>query len=325
MVGTDGRLLAAPDGAGSGPPAAGQRLSWDDIPSFVRGEIESALGSSVVSAVTQPGGFSPGVAARLVTADGTRAFVKAISSDPNPDSPEFHRREARNTAQLPAHAPAPRLLWSYDDGEWVVLLLEDVDGWHPAMPWEADELTRVLAALSDLAVALTPAPFDAPAIAELLAPLFTGWRSFAAAGTDPDGWAGSYVAELAELEAGWSAGTGGDTLLHTDLRADNILLTPDRVVIIDWPSAAVGAAWIDLLAMLPSVAMQGGPDPWTVFDTHPVSRDADAVTAVLAGLAGYFVWGATQPPPPGLPTLREFQHAQGVQALRWLGKRTGWR
>jgi hypothetical protein len=78
--------------------------------------------------------------------------------------------------------------------------------------------------------------------------------------------------------------------------------------------------------MLPSVAMQGGPDPWTLFDAHPVTHGADgnAVTAFLAGLAGYFVWQASQPEPPGLPTLREFQRAQGEQALRWLEHRTGW-
>jgi aminoglycoside phosphotransferase (APT) family kinase protein len=289
--------------------------------------VERALGAPVASAVSQPGGFSPGAAARLITTDGRRAFVKAISSDPNPDSPRLHRQEARVTAQLPPGAPVPRLLWSYDDGEWVLLLLEDIEGWHPAMPWRSDELARVLAALADLSVALTPAPFAAPSIRESLDAMFTGWRSFVSAGAKPDdAWAARHVAELASVESSWADGAAGSTLLHTDLRADNLLLTHDRVVVVDWPGACVGAAWIDLLAMLPSVAMQGGPAPWTVFDAHVVSRDADAgaVTAVLAGLAGYFAWGATQPPPAGLPTLRVFQAAQAVEALRWLEQRTGW-
>jgi aminoglycoside phosphotransferase (APT) family kinase protein len=173
---------------------------------------------------------------------------------------------------------------------------------------------------------LTPAPFDAPPIRERLYDMFTGWRSFVASGTGLDGWAGRRLHELAALEEDWAEGATGPTLLHTDLRADNMLLTPDRVVIVDWPWASIGAAWIDLLAMLPSVAMQGGPEPWTLFDAHPVSQGADpgAVTAVLAGLAGFFVWGAIQLPPPGLPTLREFQRAQGVHALQWLEHRTGW-
>jgi hypothetical protein len=35
-------------------------------------------------------------------------------------------------------------------------------------------------------------------------------------------------------------------------------------------------------------------------------------------VAGYFAERSTLPAPPGLPTLREFQHAQGVEALAWL-------
>lgn len=297
------------------------------MPPDVRHAVEDALGAGVARAETQPGGFSPGVAARLTTVDGGRAFVKAISSHPNPDSPDFHRREARNAAGLPVDAPVPRLLWTYDDGDWVVLLFEDVDGSHPFLPWRDDELSRVLAAVADLGFALTPSPIDAPPVTASLAPLMTGWRAFASAGPPPpDGWAARHLGDLVDLERRWADGASGSTLLHTDLRADNILLTGDRVVFVDWPWACVGAAWIDLATMLPSVAMQGGPDPWTVFDAHEVARDAHdgAVTAFIAGLAGYFVWGATQPPPPGLPTLREFQRAQGEHAVRWLRHRTGW-
>ena len=47
---------------------------------------------------------------------------------------------------------------------------------------------------------------------------------------------------------------------HGDLRADNILLTQDGVVIVDWPGASVGAPWVDMLGMAPSVVLEGGPD-----------------------------------------------------------------
>jgi hypothetical protein len=38
----------------------------------------------------------------------------------------------------------------------------------------------------------------------------------------------------------------------------------------------------------------------------------------LAGLAGFFIDAARQPPPVGLPTLRAFQRAQGQAVLSWL-------
>src|SRR5581483_4651284 len=100
-------------------------------------------------------------------------------------------------------------LSTFDDGEWVVLLFEDIDGAHPVVPWRDDELARVLAALHDLGVALTPSPVEAPSIEVALEPLLTGWRSFASAGTAPkarggtapEGWAGRHLDDLAALEA----------------------------------------------------------------------------------------------------------------------------
>ena len=77
--------------------------------------------------------------------------------------------------------------------------------------------------------------------------------------------------------------------------------------------------------MAHSVAMQGGPHPWTVFESHPVSRDVppERLQPLLAALAGFFLYRATLPPPPGLSTLREFQRAQGVEALAWLKRSLG--
>src|SRR5215218_2300507 len=267
-----------PERVGRGvPPATGRRLDWVDVPGWLRGEVEERLGGRVVEAVTQPSGFSPGLAVRVRLGDGRRVFVKAVGPEPNPDSPGIHRAEARAMAVLPRSAPAPRMLWSLDRDGWVALAFEDVDGVHPTLPWRPGELARVLAMVADLA-------------------------------------------------AGWPAAARGPTLLHVDLRTDNLLLTPTRVVAVDWPWACVGAARVDLLVLLPSVTMQGGPDPEATFAAHPVAAGADprAVTAALAAWAGFLVEGSRQPPPPGLPTLRAFQLGQGQVALDWLRRRTGW-
>ncbi len=307
------------------PPARGERLPWDALPGTVRRGIEERLRSPVVDAETQHGGFSPGVAARLQLEDGRRAFAKAVGPERNPDSPEFHRREARVAAALPPETPAPRLLFSLDEQGWVALVFEDVDGHEPRLPWQPDELVRVLDALGDLAETLTPAPIAAPPVEEALDELFHGWRTLASDAESVDSWAAEHVDKLCALEAAWAAAAAGETLLHCDVRADNILLTSERVVLVDWPHACVGAPWIDLLAFLPSVAMQGGPHPWVLFESHPVGRDVppERLQPVLAALAGFFLQRSTLPPAPGLSTLREFQRGQGVAALAWLRRSLG--
>jgi Ser/Thr protein kinase RdoA (MazF antagonist) len=297
--------------------------------------MEQKLGSAVETALSQPTGFSPGVAARLRLADGQRLFAKAVGSVPNPDTPAIHRREARIVAALPLTAPVPRLVATYDEGEagWIVLVFEEVAGWHPAQPWRSDELDRVIAALGQLATMLTPSPLE-PAVvgraSERFATHICGWRQLRdehpSQLAELDAWSQRHLAALVELEALAPAAVAGETLLHFDTRADNLLLTDDQVWFVDWPHACVGAAWVDVVGFAPSVAMQGGPPPEEVLARYVASRtaDPDAITAAIAAMAGYFTHRSLQPPPPGIPTVRAFQAAQGVVARQWVAQRTGW-
>jgi aminoglycoside phosphotransferase (APT) family kinase protein len=287
------------------------RVDWGQLPAELRGWVVAALGGRVAEARSQAGGFSPGAACRLRLEDGRRAFCKAVSASANPESPVMHRREAQIAAALPPDVPAPRFIASYDDGEWVGLLFADVDGRPPAQPWRADELDQVLGAIAVLHDRLTPSPLSSvPVIADMHAANFTGWRSLAAdsgasarplPGVRPwqDPWSRRHLHRLAELEAGWPEAAAGNTLLHDDLRADNMLITADGVRFVDWPHACAGVAWFDVAAFAP--------------------------TAVVAAVAGYFTYQATLPPPPGLPAIREFQEAQGAPARAWLQRLTGWK
>jgi aminoglycoside phosphotransferase (APT) family kinase protein len=315
----------------------GNRLLWADLPTPIRDLVEAQAGGRVVAATSQPGGFSPGLASRLLLADGRRVFAKAVSPARNPDSPDFHRREALVLSALPAATPTPRLLWSGELADWVVLIIEDVVGRSPAQPWRPDELDRVLVALAGMAATLTPNPVDGVAhMTDDFDDTFDGWRRLAEAldrGTDAGGlvegaeldpWVAAHLDRLVDLEFGWpEAVASGQTLVHCDVRADNLLLTESGVVVVDWPNAAVGPPWIDLLFMLPSGIMHGLPDPEVIWRDFPPARDADphAVTTILTALTGYFVYRSLTPPPHNLPTVRAFQAAQGRAALGWLRRR----
>jgi hypothetical protein len=137
----------------------GRRISWRQVPEHVRSAVEASLGSDVVEAVTQEGGYSPGAAVRVRLACGGRAFVKALGVDLHPASVGLYRNEAETMRHLPADLPVARLLDVYDDGDWVALVYEDVEGRHPEIPWRSDELDRVAGAIADLGAALDPSPW----------------------------------------------------------------------------------------------------------------------------------------------------------------------
>ena len=185
--------------------------------------------------------------------------------------------------------------------------------------------------MEELAETLTPSPLPASVVGAA-GDRFLGLRSWRRLRDDHpsrldgvDEWSRRHLETLVAIEDSVADALDGDTLLNYDVRADNILLTQGRTWFVDWPHACVGPPWLDVVAFAPSVTMQGGPPPEEVVSRHSAYRaaDPDAVTAAVAELAGFFTHQAAQPPPPGLPTLRAFQDAQGAIAREWLARRTG--
>ncbi|WP_459714086.1 aminoglycoside phosphotransferase [Actinophytocola sp. KF-1] len=299
--------------------ASGVRIGWGDLPGSVRRAVEGILGGAVVEVVSQSGGFSPGSADRVRTADGRRAFVKAVSSAQNPHSPGLHRREAVIAAALPDGAPTSTLLGTHDDGDWIALVFADVDGRHPDWDDPAD-VTAARTALAAMARALTPCPVDVRTARDLLEPDFTGWhrlRDDPPAHLDP--WIVAHLDELCRLAEHGLDAIAGDTLVHLDVRADNLLIGDDgTVTVVDWPHACRGAAWLDTLLLLINIRLHGGHT-----DLNMVDAEHDDAVGALAGFGAFFADAARHPAPPGLPSLRAFQQAQADVVVSWLREVSG--
>lgn len=314
----------------------GSRLAWQQLPAGLRSRIEEILGDPVVGAASQPGGFSPGSADRVVTATGRRAFVKTADARANAQSADIHRSEATVLGLLPDGLPVARLLGTVDDDGWVALVLTDVDGRHPHLPWLPEERDHVLDALAGLTRVPLPGPVAAAftPLPDAMAEMFTSWP-----GVRPDvplplpadlaGWVRAQLGRLHEAATSTLPALAGDRLVHVDVRADNLLLRPDgSVVVVDWPWAAVGAGWFDAVSLLVNLRLYDPGRPVEL--SHPAYAGATPadVDGVLAGLAGFFTTAALLPPPPGLPTLRAFQAEQAVVTLallreRWTGQGDG--
>ncbi|MFK4086409.1 aminoglycoside phosphotransferase family protein [Kribbella sp. NPDC020789] len=297
--------------------AAGVRLPFEKVPAAVRAWVERALGSAVVSATTQQGGFSPGVAARLVTASGRRAFVKTVGTALNPKTPSLFRNEITAVQAIGSLPSAPRLLDVYDDGDWVGLLFEDIQGRLPAHPWEQYDVDRVLDALASLTDALDPSPWpDAPVCAIRSRDFLSRWDLVLAEGLAVPDWLSGRVEELAELSRlALAVLAEGKALAHWDLRADNIILTDDRVVFVDWAHPALAPRWADTVIL--QADMRSSPV------RLPALPDDPAITGFIAAIGGGQWWGAAQEAPPGLPTIRAWQREQALVHLDWVRERLG--
>ena len=304
--------------------ATARRLEWPFLPSNLRSYIERKCGSPVREAISQTSGFTPGFASVLVCEDGSRHFVKAASVKAQRLFADSYREEARKLTALPASVPAPRLLWHLDD-DWVALGIEYVAARAPHRPWQLPDLDALLDALEQSADALTPPPaaLTLDEAVDDFAPMLAGWPSIHDTRTDLDP---AHLVEAEALARRYAEVCSGDTLVHTDIRSDNVLIDSDgRAWICDWNWPVRGCSWFDSFAAL--IGPRGeGIDVERILATRRLLRDVDAEAfdINLALYVGFFFFQATQPVPPTSPHLRDHQRWQGEVCWDWLAERRGW-
>ncbi|MGP9845173.1 phosphotransferase family protein [Brachybacterium sp. 107] len=285
------------------------RLTWTDFPDPLRERLEGLLGGTVVSTTSCRGGFSPSSAEILSSQAGRRLFVKAVRESDNPGSMTLNRAEAAALAAIPASAPVQPLVDAFAHEDWFVLVTEVAPGALPAEPWTGEQLDQVLAALDALQAATTPCPVPGlRSVAETLGPDLLGFDRVAEdLPTDLHPWIAERLDMLREAARRGIDALDGDTLCHSDVRADNILLTTEgEVSLVDWAWASRGSRIADALQLLASV-----PDPDgtlgvndrvdAVLDRHGLPRQVG--TDVLTGILAFFVDAARLPHAPSLPLI----------------------
>jgi hypothetical protein len=327
------RATAIPRAVADGRVPRGKRPEWKTVPESVRQNIETQLGSRVIRAVNQAGGFSPGLAARVELANGERAFVKAIDAEAYPLSATHYRHEITGAAQLPMRDDIANYRFGFERDGWIALGVDDVDGFSPTAPVSRELAFKVLQASSSLSTELSPSPLEGlPTMRQQLSRIFRGWRTLAGEETTnvtllP--WARRNLDRLAEAESKWEYYAEGNSLVHGDLRFDNVVIErgTNNVVFVDWAFAGTGPAWFDAVNRLGSLMMNTGLKGDELIAMHPAARAAkpEALNAVVIAVAGCFAANVGTPSPPGLPAVRQFQTEQLKALVPWLAQRTGWR
>jgi hypothetical protein len=212
-------------------------------------------------------------------------------------------------------------------GAGTVLETEHVAGRMPERPWTPSDLDAALDALEVVADVLTPVPagLELPTFDDDHGGFVAFWDDLRA---DPPALPGfaEHLEEAAALAATGAAGRAGDTLVHGDLRDDNVLLREDgTAVFCDWNFPTRGAAWLDTVMLM--IGPRGdGLDVDAVLADRRLTRDVPAadVDALIALITGYFLRQSTEPVPPTSPYLRRFQRWQGDVCWTWLAERRAW-
>jgi Phosphotransferase enzyme family len=247
------------------------------------------------------GGFTP-ASRRLVTlADGRSAFAKGATTD----STEGWLRAEHNVYTHLRGSFIPRLLGWDDSGERPVLLLEDLSNarWPP--PWEAGDEALVMAALEEVHAASPP-----PGLPGSETEFRSGWPEIVAdpgpllsLGLVSEAWLKGNLPVL--QEASGRARLAGDSLVHFDIRSDNLCFRDGRAVILDWNWASLGDPAFDAQFWLPSLVLEGG--------TPPIEMEPE----YAAWLVGFFGARAGLPGFPDAPGVRPIQLAQLEVVLPW--------
>ena len=124
-----------------------------------------------------------------------------------------------------------------------------------------------------------------------------------------------------EGEAAKQRTSSGDALLHTDIRSDNVLLTPDGgTVFLDWGWTCNGAPWLDLLLFALWVNTEGGADAEPLVRGHPLTREVPpgSIDAIMLAAAGNYWWLSLRSASPG---ARDHQRRHALAIVRWLRRR----
>ncbi|MGH6941725.1 phosphotransferase [Hypericibacter sp.] len=330
------------------PPAAREnKPRWSDVPTAAVAALERALGASVAEAEIAWGGYSPSASFHLTLADGRHAFVKGTHPGQTREGRLSLAQEIESYRALPVlKGLAPDYLGTIEVDAWTFLLLEAIEGAQKALPWSPAKLERLAQSLAvfyerarDLAMTWQR-PNAYRSLAIDLSDLDTGWIALARSTDAQKGflslfadraaarrWFDRSLPRLVELQSAAGellqpAPERATSLIHLDLRSDNLLFRADGApVLLDWSYVTTGPVVLDTVFFAPSVEGEGGlaaSETVALFERALGLRFPKRDQQIaLAFAAGYFADKAYLPPPPGLPRLRWIQRLQLAVCLGW--------
>ncbi|HEV2706787.1 MAG TPA: phosphotransferase [Pyrinomonadaceae bacterium] len=279
-------------------------MDEDVLDGELAARIERLIGARIESYRRIEGGYTP--ALRLLCRTTEASFFAKIGTTPG--TTKSLNREIHIYNSLSGDF-MPRLLASEAHESEPILIIEDLSRQYWPPPWDERQIDLTLAQID--ALHNTRAPLETYAQVHDMSD--ATWRAVAA---DPEPFLALGMADARWLEEALpvliqyeeSCPTAGDSLTHWDLRSDNICITAERALFIDWNSACLSNPRLDLGFWLPSLAYESGLEPEKILPDAP---------EVAARVSGYFASRAGLPEISDAPRVRTVQRRQLETALPW--------
>ncbi|GAA4003315.1 hypothetical protein GCM10022247_25240 [Allokutzneria multivorans] len=271
------------------------RVAWEHLPASVRHAVERHTGS-VLGARSPAAGRSSDLSTTLHTSAGL-VFCKGIRQSSR--GAWMHRNEVIVSPHLPGCAP--RLLWTVEEDDWLLLGYEHVAGRHADFSPGSSDLPLVTDALATLH---GPAPSDVQSLSERLRAVSAWARLRAAPPDDLLSWQRERLDHFVELERVAFDAVDGDALIHSDLHPLNILIS-SKARIIDWAWACRAAPWVDHELFALRLVIAG----------HEPSPDPDR-TAFAVAICGLWEYRSRRSPAPHWDALLRGARLWTQKALR---------
>jgi hypothetical protein len=272
----------------------------------LRDRIERLVGARIRELRPARGGYSAAERWIVQMDTGRSAFVKVGIP---PVASENLRQETLVYQRLQLACMPQVIAWE-DDALHPLLALEDLSHFEWPPPWSDRSIDVALLAIQSIHA--STGRLDAYEERHGLEK--TGWWSSIARNPEPflrlglrtEEWLDAALPSL--IHASETVSPAGESVCHFDLRSDNICLSSERGVVIDWSHACLGNPRIDLGLFLPGIADEGGPLPEEILPDAP---------GIAAWVSGFFAVHASKAFIPSAPQVRVMQRKHLVRSLEW--------
>uniref|UniRef100_UPI00202F9637 phosphotransferase n=1 Tax=Dyadobacter sp. MSC1_007 TaxID=2909264 RepID=UPI00202F9637 len=233
-------------------------------PPYLSELLEDVIGKKSVRWTLPDCGLSSAHRFSVLFENNHGVFVKAATDD---DTEQWLRNEHLALSSGDRKFMPQIIHWLDIPGIRPVLITEDLSKayWpasHAGVTWRQGDIDLLFDGLKELSA--TQAALTLPTLrnrrTSIWSDIANDPASFLNLKLCSEQWLNQSISALIEAEK--STDVTGDRLVHGDMRSDNICIAGSQVIFVDWSHAARGNGRHDLASVLPTLHLEGGPDPY---------------------------------------------------------------